>query len=454
MTINFSQFPRNALALRQWVANSIVGKKFVNLHEMPIEIVVPDVPEPILVEVGTTASETTASILAKLDGAANLVGKIGAEYLPPEWFAATVTAAAPGEFQTATAPTAAWWDHVVECAYNVSLPFEADTYTGKKFILKTSAAIIIDGAVIGSFAANITIPAAANFEYRLTLIESIGGQWRATLNYSGVTAGGAAPTLGGGVANALAINIGTNGAVQLQGDPLTPTSIILPDVTSVVPAANSMGLKNGRITIGNGVTTGGVPVQARTMKGMLQFNTGSRPITGAFTRIAAIPIYPADFLTGGTNPNFTIYGEITLSNDSYSANIKDWGVGFAFNDDSLLAKSDATWIYGSLHPAPGTAKDLTWMTMKLRAKSQLYALGGNMYTIDTAPVYSRYGVDTSLPSNVTNYPKGSMPNNSASQRISSLTGGNLWLMVNAEKITGQPVGGVITVNYDLTFEFP
>ena len=263
------------------------------------------------------------------------------------------------------------------------------------------------------------------------------------------------PALGSGVAIALALNIGTNGSVQLQGDPLTPTSIILPDVTSVVPAANSMGLKNGRITIGNGVTTGGVPVQARTMKGMLQFNTGSQPITGAFTRVAAIPIYPADFLTGGQNPLFTIYGEITLSNDSYSANIKDWGVGFAFNNDSLLAKSAATWIYGSLHPSPGTAKDLTWMTMQLKARPQFISIGGNIYTIDnSAPIYSRYGVDASLPNNVTNYPKGSMPNNSGSQQISGLTGGNMWLMVHAEKITGQPVGGVITVNYDLTFEFP
>ena len=262
--------------------------------------------------------------------------------------------------------------------------------------------------------------------------------------------------IGNGVASALALNVGTNGAVQLQGAQLNPTSIILPDVASVVPALNSIGIKNGKITVGDGATTGGIPVQARTMKGMLQFNTGSQPITGAFTRVAAIPIYPADFLTGGQSPFFKIYGEISLSNDSYSANIKDWGVGFAFNNDSLLAKSDATWIYGSLHPSPGTAKDLTWMTMKLRAKSQLYALGGNMFTVDSLlpPVYSRYGVDASLPSNVTNYPKGSMPNNSAAQRISGLTGGDLWLMVHAEKITGQPVGGTITVNYDLTFEFP
>jgi hypothetical protein len=262
--------------------------------------------------------------------------------------------------------------------------------------------------------------------------------------------------LGTGVRTALALPVGTNGSVQLYGEPLTPTSITLPEVASIVPALNSIGLKNGKITIGDGVTTGGIPVQARTMKGMFQFNTGSQPISGAFTRVAAIPIYPADFLTGGVNPFYKMYGEITLSNDTYSANIKDWGIGFAFNNDSLLSKSDESWIYGSLHPAPGTAKDLTWMTMKLRGKSRFYPLSNNEFTFDDqiVPVYTRYGVDASLPSNVTNYPKGSMPNNSGSQRISGLSGGNLWLMVHAEKITGQPVGGIITVNYDLTFEFP
>ena len=277
-------------------------------------------------------------------------------------------------------------------------------------------------------------------------------------NWAGLaySSGGAAPTLGGGVANALAINIGTNGAVQLQGDPLTPTSIILPDVTSVVPAANSMGLKNGRITIGNGVTTGGVPVQARTMKGMRQFNTGSQPITGAFTRVAAIRIYPADIPLSynAPFPAYTMYGEVTLTNNGYSTSIKDWGVGFAFDDQSLLAKSAETWIYGSLHPAPGTAKNLTWMTARLRSKSSFYPTADKYTFYDPAPIYTPYGVDASVSNNVVNYPVGSMPNGSGTQLISPATGGQLWLMVHAEKVTGQAVGGIIDVSYDLTFEFP
>ena len=48
---------------------------------MPIEILVPDVPEPILVEVGPYAAESTASILTKLKGATPVTNKIGAEYI-------------------------------------------------------------------------------------------------------------------------------------------------------------------------------------------------------------------------------------------------------------------------------------------------------------------------------------------------------------------------------------
>ena len=86
MSLKFAQFPNRALALRQWLTNSILGQKQSaepppNLHEMPIEILVPDVPEPILVEVNAFASESTASLLGKLKGATPVANKIGAEYI-------------------------------------------------------------------------------------------------------------------------------------------------------------------------------------------------------------------------------------------------------------------------------------------------------------------------------------------------------------------------------------
>jgi hypothetical protein len=151
-----------------------------------------------------------------------------------------------------------------------------------------------------------------------------------------------------------------------------------------------------------------------------------------------------------------MYGEVTLTNNNYSSSIKDWGVGFAFNDDSLAAKG-GLWIYGSLHPAPGTAKNLTWMSMRLRSKTMFLKFTEtphhNFTFYDPNPVYTHYGVDASVSNNVVNYPVGSMPNSSGQQLISG-AGGQLWLMVHAEKMAGQPVGGIIDVSYDLTFEFP
>lgn len=270
--------------------------------------------------------------------------------------------------------------------------------------------------------------------------------------------GGEVPPLGTNVATALAIPIGTNGALQRQGDPVTPVSIILPDVTTIVPALNAIGLKNGKLSVGDGVVTGGVPARSRSVKGIFQFDTGTQPITGAFSRVVALPIYAGELpFSGGAYPKYTLFGEITLSNDSYSTAIKDWGVGFAFNNDSLVAKSPAKWIYGSLHPSAGTGTNLSWMTMRLRAKSSMYQTNGsNMFTFYTPdPKFTVYGTTlTTGADNVVSYATRAMPNGSGTQLVSNLTGGLLWLMVHAEKMTGQPVGGIITVAYDLTLEFP
>ena len=262
---------------------------------------------------------------------------------------------------------------------------------------------------------------------------------------------------GTGVLSAFTKNIGSNGAVQLVGEPLTPTSIILPDMTGLTPPVGAVGLNRGVLALGDAATVGGRLVRPRNVKGMLQFDTTTQPITGAFTRVVSLPIYPEDLIytDGNGFPKYTIYGEITLSNDSYSAAIKDWGIGFAFNDDSLLAKSPAKWIYGSLHPAAGTSKNLTWMAAKLRSKSRLYLTSGNYTFYDPNPAFTPYGVTYGTGAdNVISYPVRTMPNSSGTQILSRMTGGLLWLMVHAEKMTGEPVGGVITVNYDLTLEFP
>jgi hypothetical protein len=278
------------------------------------------------------------------------------------------------------------------------------------------------------------------------------------LDASGRVAAANLPPLGANVSTALGKAVGTAGSIQLNGDALNPTSIILPDVTSTSPPAGAIGLKRGQLSVGDGVTVGGVPVRSRNVKGMFQFDTAGLPITGADARIVSLPIYPEDLIYTNVSgyPKYTMYGEITLSNDSYSAAIKDWGIGFAFNDDSLLPKSPAKWIYGSLHPAAGTSKNLTWMSMKLRSKSSLYIVNStNLTFYNPDPAFTPYGVTYGTGAdNVTSYPVRTMPNQSGTQLLSRTNGGLLWLMVHAEKMTGEPTGGVITVNYDLTLEFP
>lgn len=265
------------------------------------------------------------------------------------------------------------------------------------------------------------------------------------------------PNMGSGVATALAKPIGTLGSVQLNGDTLNPTAIVLPDITSVSPPVGSLGLRRGRLSVGDGVTVGGVPSTPRNVKGMFQFDTGTQPITGAFSRVISLPIYPEDttYIDASGLAKYTIYGDINLINDSYSTAIKDWGIGFTFNDDSLLAKSTAKWIYQSMHPAAGTTKNLTWMAAKLKAKSRLYSSGTNwtFYSPDIA--ITPYGVTQGTGAdNVVSYPVRTMSNVSGTQLLSKANGGLLWLMVYAEKMPGEPVGGVITVTYDLTLEFP
>ena len=347
----------------------------------------------------------------------------------------------------------------VECGSvtSYSLEYNEDNIVAARLLLRSQD--IIDATVVSGVLVVATQLAAHEADITAHLASSIPFTPTGGIVATNVQAAIAEVevTTGTGVAAALALPIGTTGAVQLNGDPLTPTSIILPDVTSIVPPNKGLGLKNGKLSVGDGVTTGGVPAQPRNVKGMFKFDTGTQPITGAFARVISLPIYPADltYLDGSGYPKYTMYGEITLSNDSYSSAIKDWGIGFAFNDDSLLAKSPAKWIYGSLHPAAGTSKNMPWMAAKLRSKSRLYLTSGNYTFYDPDPAFTPYGVTYATGADaVLSYPTRTMPNQSGTQILNKVTGGLLWLMVHAEKMTGEPVGGVITVSYDLTIEFP
>ena len=239
--------------------------------------------------------ETTASILDKIKGAVASPTKIGEEYLPPDWYAATVVAAAPGEFQTSTVPTPAWWDHVVVCAYNVDLPFDASEYEGKKFMLRTEAEITIQNAYSnGSPLAIIPAPSVA-LGVTHTLIESIGGIWMATLNYSGVSSGGgstnyaaltdaatvALPAINTPLANALA------GKAPLESPNFTTPALGVATATTIngvtiIPKGNvivNLADSSSFVTGGNFSTGGDFSTTGGAAVTLAMPNSGARTYT-------------------------------------------------------------------------------------------------------------------------------------------------------------------------------
>lgn len=279
----------------------------------------------------------------------------------------------------------------------------------------------------------------------------------------GTTAGKALfqiPSIGTDVVTALQLPIGTNGAMQRQGDPLTPTSIIVPDVSGIIPASGSIGLKRGSLSVGDGVTTGGNEINPlRRIRGSYRFDTAGQPITGAFARIAALPIFASDSpATSATSSfPFKIFGTIRMTDvgAGYSTLTKEAGVGFCFNNDSLTAKTAGKWLYVSMHPAPGTGKNIfvsegviNWNNSFLKYPSfPSYAVGASPRLYSNSSVYST-GSDPVL-SNPFMASGGD-----GNQRITAGVENKMWLMVYAEKVTGQPTGGYFDIQYDLTLEFP
>lgn len=261
-------------------------------------------------------------------------------------------------------------------------------------------------------------------------------------------------SLGTGVSTALALPIGTNGAAQRQGDPLTPTSIIVPDMTTVVPPSGAIGLKYGQLSLGDGAKMGGNEINPlRRIRGSYRFSTGVQPITGAFTRVAALPIFPTDIPSiSNTSVPFVVYGSIRFSSPSYySQQIKDLGIGFCFNDDSLTAKSAGKWMYASAHPTPGTGTRLNFVDVSVGWFGAFSPFGFPDFAIGGPPEVSCVGSVYSAGSDpVITYPSAV---STGFPKVTSATSAKMWLMLHGEKATGQVVGGFIDIKYDLTLDF-
>ena len=112
--------------------------------------------------------------------------------------------------------------------------------------------------------------------------------------------------LGTGVATALAKPTGTNGAVQIYGEPMAPTLLVPPDMTGMTSQVGALGYKNGQLAVGDSVTPGGnlVSNSQRYFGYSQTLNLSSQPKTSAFAKLFGIPI-PASRMVDGTQIRMT-----------------------------------------------------------------------------------------------------------------------------------------------------
>jgi hypothetical protein len=148
--------------------------------------------------------------------------------------------------------------------------------------------------------------------------------------------------LGANVAAALAKPIGTPGAAQLNGDPLSPTAIQLPDMTTLTAPARSIGLKNGQLAVGDGVTVGGVVVAPTRYAGVEIVSFNGQPKSSAFIKIVGIPILANKMVSGAMfrlTGNVIVHGNETLSE---STSLTAHRLGIAFLAGSTVPMNSAT----------------------------------------------------------------------------------------------------------------
>ena len=261
-------------------------------------------------------------------------------------------------------------------------------------------------------------------------------------------------TTGTGVAAALALPVGTTGAVQLNGDPLTPTSIVLPDMTGIIAPTGRIGFKNGYLATSDGVTPGGKVVAQRRYTGIaiargMQF----MPNSAAFTRLVGIPFSAAEFVQGR---EFNLTGHLLLKSSAGFTNITNLVFGTAFDAGSLVAfnqssgYSDTSWMawnytgLTSLSPTQPIKFDL------LSSANAGFGGGGagkiTMFERGFNYLRSPTGV---LPSFYDAQNDNTGPYSTATEGVAN----NLWFMLQVNSSTPGGHSGHIEAHYDLTLEF-
>lgn len=135
--------------------------------------------------------------------------------------------------------------------------------------------------------------------------------------------------LGANVATALTKPTGTNGAVQLVGDVLTPPSITLPDVTGVGLGLNNIGMDGGRLVVGS--MAGNVLVAPRRYTGMSIVALNGKAKSKAFTKVFGIPMTAAEMTA---ERKFKVIGHVTAMPNTDRGTVIPYTnlrMGWAFN---------------------------------------------------------------------------------------------------------------------------
>lgn len=158
--------------------------------------------------------------------------------------------------------------------------------------------------------------------------------------------------LGAGVAAALGKATGSNGSVQLAGDPQYPIKLVPPDMTGLVAEVGALGYKNGRLAVADNVTPGGNLVSPTRYKGTKFTSFSPQPKSGAYLKIIGIPI-PAGKMTAGLK--FRLGGYVVV-----------------YNGQSVAAPSALTqniiglcWLAGSTVPFSSGTSPTAWAATPL-----------------------------------------------------------------------------------------
>ena len=258
-------------------------------------------------------------------------------------------------------------------------------------------------------------------------------------------------TTGTGVAAALALPIGTTGAVQRNGDPLTPTSITIPDMTGIIAPTGRIGFKNGYLATSDGVTPGGKVVAQRRYTGIAAGDFSGQPRASAFTRLVGIPFSSNEFAVGR---EFNLTGHLLLKPRNFNVTgVTNLIFGTAYNSGSVVAFNQSNpatnWMAWNYSGVTSLLKDEP-LKYEVLSSTRFFV----SYAGGTTGLYDGFKYLRS--------PLGAFPSVYDATNMElvpaataqSGTANTLWFMLQVNSSTPGSYGsGDVDVHYDLTLEF-